>query len=331
MSRADRIAIVFVYVSPRHRIPHRPLYLWAYRRLYGLYRRLRNRGGERSRTYDYMPGLLAAVTALRRRCRNVPQVLVISPDDPGPIAGVDRVVRLDPEPFQSIRRVIFEFGLGVYLKLALFALKGFDRIVYFDLDTLIVDDVSELWDPNRYAEKDLYAVREEARYGGRSPMIGHLNSGVMILNRAMLDGRMFQTALSLARAGRSLDAGDQGVINALLSDASHGLAVGELDPMLNVMVNDITLESGMLSELPARILHFTGNFKPWSQGVESGVPYGPAMRRLWLEHTGASSQGIEGPALALPRIAGSADAPNPSPSTNASSRSRMRKRPRRSV
>ena len=221
---------------------------------------------------------------------NVPLVLVISPDNPGPIAGVDQVVRLDPEPFQSIRRVIFEFGLGVYLKLALFALKGFDRLVYFDLDTLIVDDVSELWDPNRYADKDLYAVREEARYGGRSPMIGHLNSGVMILNRAMLDGRIFQTALSLARAGRSLDAGDQGVINALLSDASQGLAVGELDPMLNVLVNDITLESGLFSKVPARILHFTGNFKPWNRGVESGVPYGPAMRRLWLEHTRALSQ-----------------------------------------
>jgi hypothetical protein len=289
MLRAERIAVVFVYVSPRHRIPYRPPYLWAYRRLYGLYRRLRDYGGNRSRTYDYIPGLLAAVLALRRRCRNVPQVLVLSPDDPSPIAGVDQVLRLDPEPFQSIRRVIFEFGLGVYLKLALFALKGFDRIVYFDLDTLVVDDVSELWDPSRYTDKDLYAVREEARYGGRSPMIGHLNSGVMIINRPMLDGRMFQTALSSARAGVSLDAGDQGVINAILSDASHGFAAGDLDPMLNVMVNDITLGSGILNTIPARILHFTGNFKPWNRGSEIGVPYGPAMRRLWLEHTSANS------------------------------------------
>lgn len=285
MSRTERIAVVFVYVSPRYRIPYRPLYLWVYRRWYGLYRRLRNYSGERSRTYDYMPGLMAAVLALRQRCRNVPPVLVLSPDDLGSIAGVDQVLRLDPEPFQSIRRVIFEFGLGVYLKLALFSLKGFDRIVYFDLDTLIIDDVSELWDPSRYTDKDLYAVREEARYGGRSPMIGHLNSGVMIINRPMLDGRTFQTALSLARAGVSLDAGDQGVINAILSDASHGFVAGDLDSMLNVMVNDITLGSGILPTIPVRILHFTGNFKPWTQGSEIGVPYGPAMQRLWLDHT----------------------------------------------
>src|SRR5262245_27041901 len=123
MSRAERIAVVFVYASPRHRIPYRPFYLWAYRRLYGLYRRLRNDGGERFRTFDYRPGLLAAVSALRHRCRNVPPVLVLSPDDPAPIAGVDQVLYLNPEPFWSIRRVIFEFGLAVYLKLALFALK----------------------------------------------------------------------------------------------------------------------------------------------------------------------------------------------------------------
>lgn len=287
MSRAERIAVVFVYVSPRHRLPYRPRYLWAYRRLYGLYRRWRNNSGERFRTCDYMPGLLVAVMALRRRCRHVPPVLVLSPDDPGPIAGVDQVLRLDPEPFQSIRRVTFEFGLGVYLKLALFALKGFDRIVYFDLDTLIVDDVSELWDPSRYADNDLYAVREEARYGGRSPMLGHLNSGVMVINRTMLDGSTFQAALSLARAGVSLDTGDQGVINALLSDTSYGLAAGDLDPMLNLMVNDITLGSGILPTLPARILHFTGNFKPWDRESEIGVPYGPAMRRLWLQYTDA--------------------------------------------
>ena len=123
-SRAERIAVVFVYASPRHRIPYRPFYLWAYQRLYDLYPRLPNHGGERSRTYDYMPGLLAAVIALRRRCRNVPPVLVLSPDDLGPVPGVDQVVRLDPEPFQSIRRAIFEFGLGVYLKLALFTLSA---------------------------------------------------------------------------------------------------------------------------------------------------------------------------------------------------------------
>jgi lipopolysaccharide biosynthesis glycosyltransferase len=219
----------------------------------------------------------------------VPPVLVLSPDDPTPIAGVDQVLYLDPEPFQSIRRVIFEFGLVVYLKLALFTLKDFDRIVYFDLDTLIVDDVSELWDPSRYADKDLYAVREEARYGGRAPMIGHLNSGVMIINRPMLDRSAFQTALSLARAGVSLDSGDQGVINVILSDASHGFAAGDLDPMLNVMINDITLGSGILRTIPVRILHFTGNFKPWDRGAEIGVPYGTAMRRLWLVHTHATS------------------------------------------
>jgi lipopolysaccharide biosynthesis glycosyltransferase len=121
-------------------------------------------------------------------------------------------------------------------------------------------------------------------------MLGHLNSGVMIINRPMLDGRAFQTALSLGRTSLSLDAGDQGVLNALLADASHGFGAGELDPMFNVMVNDLTLGGGIWPTLPARILHFTGNFKPWHQGAEQGVSYGPALRRLWLKHTRTGSQ-----------------------------------------
>lgn len=237
-----------------------------------------------------MPGLLAAIEALRRRCRNVPQVLLLSPDALGTLDGVDQVLRLDPRQFQSIRRVIFEFGLAVYFKLALFALKGLDRVVYFDADTLVVDDVSELWDLDRYAEKDLYGVREEARYGGQPPMLGTLNSGVMVLNRRMLDGRVFEAALQLARTGVSLDAGDQGVINALFSDAALGVTAGELDPMFNMMVNEITLRSGALQAARARVLHFSGNLKPWNRSVERDGAYGAAMRRLWLEQAGMPAE-----------------------------------------
>ncbi len=98
---------------------------------------------------------------------------MLSPDRLGAIAGVDRTIHLDPRPFHSIERVIYEFGTAVYYKLALFDLRDYERIVYLDLDALLVADIGELWDPDRYADKPFYAVREEAEYGGGGTVADH--------------------------------------------------------------------------------------------------------------------------------------------------------------
>ncbi len=95
-------------------------------------------------------------------------------------------------------------------------------------------------------------------------MIGHLNSGVMVLNRPMLDGHAYALALALARAGNGLDAGDQGVINTLVDGPARSYDSGDLDPMFNVLVNDITLASGVLGRCRPKVPHFTGNYKPWA-------------------------------------------------------------------
>src|SRR5215831_3806047 len=84
---------------------------------------------------DNRPGLVAAVAAIRKRSQNVPPILLLAPDDVPPPPGIDRVVRIDPRPFESVRGVLYEFGVTVFFKLALFSLDSFDRLVYLDSDT----------------------------------------------------------------------------------------------------------------------------------------------------------------------------------------------------
>ena len=113
-------------------------------------------------------------------------------------AGVDEVLRFTPQIPGGALKITWDFGLSTYLKLAVFSLKGFDRVVYFDADTLVLDDVSELWDPSRYTEADLYAVRECVERGADPRSHGKFNTGVMVIGPRMLGGSVFQELLHVA-------------------------------------------------------------------------------------------------------------------------------------
>ena len=51
-------------------------------------------------------------------------------------AGIDEVIRFDPTPYGAVRGAYYEFGVTVFMKLAVFTLSRFDRVIYFDSDLL---------------------------------------------------------------------------------------------------------------------------------------------------------------------------------------------------
>jgi len=83
------------------------------------------------------------------------------------------------------------------------------------------------------------------------------------------------------RRGDSYDGGDQGVVNAFLASAGERFAAEELSPSMNVLVNDNNLESGYLGCTAARIYHFVGANKPWTQLSGWGERNEPALREIW--------------------------------------------------
>lgn len=277
------VVVCFFLAHHRHRFPGRSLHRHYLGLLRDLLRRNRN-DSPMPRHFDFRPGVAAAALTLRARCRHIPKIVLLTPDRIRRPRGIDEVIRFAPRFPEGAPKVTWDFGMSAYLKLAVFSLKEFDRIVYFDADTLVLDDVSELWDPSRYADADLYAVREHLEHGADPRSHGKLNTGVMVINRGMLAGPAFKNLLDLASRGDSYDGSDQGVLNAYLEHPGCRIKVGELSPSLNVFVNDNNFESGFLQRIDARVYHFVGSNKPWTRRSGWGEKNERALRQIWQRH-----------------------------------------------
>jgi Glycosyl transferase family 8 len=235
------------------------------------------------RRQGFAAGLRACVHSLRRRHALLPPILVLRPvGQEVTLADVDLVVPFDPRPYDAIPRTSHYFGREVFYKLELFRLSGYDRIVYLDCDTLMLDDISGLWDPAQYADRPLYAAREETAMGFNPASAGRLNTGVMVINRPLLSGAVYRRLFELARRGVSYDRGDQGVINAFLEEEGPG-AAGTLDPTFNVPI--WARKTGWWDACGnrARVLHFTCGLKPWMAEHHYDWQFDREFKRLWDE------------------------------------------------
>jgi lipopolysaccharide biosynthesis glycosyltransferase len=205
-------------------------------------------------------------------------------------ADVDEVVTIHPTPYASIPFTGTYWGPEIYYKLEVFNLRGYERILYLDCDTIVLDDISSLWDMKLYTEKSLYAVRETAEMGVHPFLVGKFNTGVMLVNRPLLPEGAYCRLLDIARSGDSFDGGDQGVIDRYL-DQEQGTSAGELDAAYNVMV--VVKKRGQWDQYKNRIkiLHFTNHLKPWAPDHHLDRGFDPEFKRLWDEEYGLEKPG----------------------------------------
>jgi len=243
---------------------------------------------------DFEVGLRAAIASIRRHSSRVPPVLLLNPAPLAPLPGVDVVIPIDPVTFEPAARCNFAIGgLSAYFKLSLFGLEGWQRIVYLDSDTIALDDLSELWDLDRFADRAIYAVRETAEMGPWRGALGKLNTGVMVVNAPLLDRRVHAEMLELTRVERSYDGGDQGIINSFLAHHGDEFEAGELPEEYNVFVNDRIENRWPLIARRAKVLHFVGRTKPWSRNYERACPYGREFKVHWDEAAGQGLRNLD--------------------------------------
>lgn len=217
---------------------------------------------------NYLIGYHHVVESLRLHHASLPEIVVLSPDLDTPPPGADTLLRIDPKPFEVIRKTQSAFGRSVYYKLAIFQLN-YDRILYLDTDMLVLGDLSELWDPDRYQDCGLYGVREDASLGLTHPVWqGKINAGMLLVNPSRLPRSTFQDLLTIAATGDSYDAGDQGVLHAYFSRPEMVDRVGELPARYNVPSCARVDGDWERYRDDIRILHYLGPRKPWAKTPE---------------------------------------------------------------
>lgn len=158
--------------------------------------------------------------------------------------------------------------LGItFTKIHCWSLTQYEKCVFLDADTLIVQNCDELFE------------REEL---SAAPDVGWpdcFNSGVFVFKPS---AETFDSLVKFAQERGSFDGGDQGLLNSFFSDWAHGDINKHLPFLYNVT------SAAFYSYLPAlkhygqnlKIIHFIGAAKPWLQQFNWGSRHVEAPEHL---------------------------------------------------
>ncbi len=234
---------------------------------------------------DYFVGFHHLVQSLKRYNKTLPPIVVLSPDIQEIPPGADSRVKIHESDFDGIDQIQMAFGKSVYFKLDIFRLneRGIDadRVVYFDTDVVTFAGVESMWDENQFCEKSLYGTRECSELGLLNPdWQDRLNAGVLIINRPMLGQTTFDSLIELARSGHTYDHGDQGVINAWLTENDRWDEVGSLPPEFNMPSCVRTHGQWERHRGNIKAMHFVGPRKPWRDRPDHEW-FHPDTQQLW--------------------------------------------------
>ncbi|XP_064615643.1 glycogenin-1-like isoform X2 [Liolophura sinensis] len=164
-----------------------------------------------------------------------------------------------------------------FTKLHCWCLTQFNKCVFLDADTLVLQNVDELFD------------REELSAAPDAGWPDCFNSGVFVFRPSL---ETYQSLLDFAVSQGSFDGGDQGLLNSYFSD----WATRDISKHLPFIYNVVS--QAFYSYLPAftkfkdsvKIVHFIGAVKPWNHTYNTvtrtvtplpGTGHSKAFLQLW--------------------------------------------------
>jgi lipopolysaccharide biosynthesis glycosyltransferase len=160
-----------------------------------------------------------------------------------------------------------------FYKLETFSLFEYKRVVFLDMDTVILGNLEELFE-NRI-KTEFAAVRG---YTEKTDTLrADFNSGVFVVNNKYLNESTYKYLLKMARQGFSMP--DQKVLNAYFRGA-----VTWLDKIYNVEKRMEYTENFTDVLKNAKIIHYVAD-NPWDKNSRENLKY-PKMMKIWEEWNG---------------------------------------------
>ena len=247
------------------------------------------------------PALYALHTSLQASHPDIP-LLVLMPHSSA-LAFLKRVLALPHArpirfamPTYPFRRTTNREAIEKpcrYIKLHLWSLTEWDRIVFLDADTVVLRPIDEL-----FKEPDFSAVKD--------PVGDNVNTGVMVVKpSAVTHGLLMKSYLHVD----SFNIGDQGTLNSLVDMKSwHRLRLrfntfqSALSRKPTVKEQDAAKSETVprMSLSDVKVLHFSGESKPWKFWRDGHLDrhISPAAYLKWCEYAGTHlSSSCTGPTL----------------------------------
>jgi glycogenin glucosyltransferase len=232
----------------------------------------------------YVPGAEALGRSLTMTGTPFPKVLMVTPDVTEAsrarlVAEGWRIVEVTPIPNPHPERGLLFARFGnVFTKLHAWELTDYDKVVFLDADTIVVQKIDELFARPYFAAAPDFFVPDR------------FNSGVMVLEPSK---KTFDDMMTALAGSASYDGGDQGFLNLFFTNwyampVEHRLTAGfnMHHFILQFLVAHPSLKP-MAKE--AKVIHYTMQ-KPWLTPTMTGgselwwrMYYGvhPEAQHLW--------------------------------------------------
>jgi hypothetical protein len=206
----------------------------------------------------YVPGIEALGTSLDRAGAQHPKLLLVTPDVSDTarvkLAGAGWLIRgIEPirNPYPATSQLYARFA-NTFTKLRVFALEEVEKVVFLDADTIVLQNVDELFERPAFAAAPDFFLPDR------------FNSGVMVIEPSQaLFARMSDTLFSCS----SYDGGDQGFLNTFMPNwyampVAHRLPCGY--NMQNFIFQFLRGNDSLKVQLEseAKIIHYSVQ-KPW--------------------------------------------------------------------
>jgi lipopolysaccharide biosynthesis glycosyltransferase len=136
-----------------------------------------------------------------------------------------------------------------------------DKVIFLDADCVVTGDLRELWETDISDHliagvQDERALREDGADGILRDRSTYINSGVMLINlRAWREENFGDAVISVLRQG-ALRSHEQSAINIVAAGR-----IKTVPEIWNLMLH--TMDGRRLGAIKPRIVHCTGNMKPW--------------------------------------------------------------------
>jgi hypothetical protein len=205
----------------------------------------------------YLPGVEALGRSLEESGSKVPRVALATPEVSGPARS--RLTQLgwcvrpaEPIPNPASERQLFPRFASAYTKLRAWEQVEFDRVVLLDADTLVLQNVDDLFERHGFAACPDFFLPDR------------FNSGVMVLEPS---AEVFRGMLEALPRAATYDGGDQGFLNSYYPDwyampVEHRLPIGY--NMANFIYQFLRGHEALRATLEreTKIVHYLVQ-KPW--------------------------------------------------------------------
>ncbi len=204
---------------------------------------------------NYLPGVEALGQSIRASGSTQPLVLLVSADVTA--ATRARVRSLgwqlrEVEPISNPTTPLFQRFANVFTKLRVWQLVEFDRVVLLDADTIVLQNVDDLFERKWFAAAPDFFLPDR------------FNSGVMVLDPSP---ETFDRMMASLKSAGTYDGGDQGFLNTFFANW-YAMPVENRLPIGYNMANFIfqfmrghtLLKQGLEKEV--KIVHYMLQ-KPW--------------------------------------------------------------------